>query len=271
MTTQLMAGAWGVPGIRETLETAVNNVCWGKEEQQVTQNGLISGAARDAGNTPTTLIRPGLLMTLDVATSKFVEWATGLPLDAVFLGDFQTQSRGGNADGFVGWFLRGGNVKTANLLIPGAANPGIVGATLEFEIRNALAQIGMRVDDYPYLGGSLNYVRALVAKTADYTVLERDNHVHFTNAGAAGAVVFTLPATAKKGLHYKFSVVVDQNVTITAGTADTIIAFNDVAADSLAFSTSSAKIGGCIEVVGDGAKWIATTQNAGANTITIAT
>ena len=94
-------------------------------------------------------------------------------------------------------------------------------------------------------------------------------------AGAAGAVVFTLPTTALKGLHYRFTAVADQSITITAGTADTLIVFNDVAADSVALSTAADKVGGGFSVYGDGAKWIVVPEvwadGVIVQTITIAT
>lgn len=92
--------------------------------------------------------------------------------------------------------------------------------------------------------------RRVVAKTADYTINPNadDAGTIFTNAGATGAVNFTLPAPSIRTLGdwYEFMGVADQNLTVTAPTADTAIALNDTAADSLALSTSSQKIGGLL-------------------------
>jgi hypothetical protein len=93
----------------------------------------------------------------------------------------------------------------------------------------------------------------------------------FTNEGASNAVNFTLPATAKKGLRYGFYVVADQNVTVTAGTADTMVVLNDAAADSVALQTSSEKIGGFFEVMGTGTKWLVLPRLWEAQTVTIVT
>lgn len=96
-----------------------------------------------------------------------------------------------------------------------------------------------------------------VAKTADYTILPADNGTLFTNAGAAGAVVFTLPAIAK-GYFLGFFVVANQNVTVaSAGSNDNIVVINDAAADSVAFSTNNEKIGGYVELFTSlaGDKW----------------
>jgi len=44
----------------------------------------------------------------------------------------------------------------------------------------------------------------------------------------------------------------DVDMVVAAGTADTMTAINDVAADSVAFSTTSLQIGGGVIVFGDG-------------------
>lgn len=113
----------------------------------------------------------------------------------------------------------------------------------------------------------------ILAKTADYTVLGTEPcGTLFTTRGAAGAVNFTLPtaAGALKGMWYEFLNLVDQNMTITAVPADTLITDGDLAADSIAVSTASHKIGGRVRVLCDGTSWIASGENVGA-TYTIAT
>lgn len=91
----------------------------------------------------------------------------------------------------------------------------------------------------------------VVAKTASYTVLEADQGTLFTTEGAGGAVTFTLPATADlpAGWFVEFLNCADQNMIVAAGTADTMVVFNDIAADSIAFSTTSEKAGGYIKCV----------------------
>lgn len=84
-----------------------------------------------------------------------------------------------------------------------------------------------------------------VAKTASYALKVSDNGKVFTNLGAGGAVTFTLPPIADvyDGWEVDFFVEADQTVTITAPSGK-LIAFNNAAATSLAFSTASEKIGG---------------------------
>lgn len=101
-------------------------------------------------------------------------------------------------------------------------------------------------------------LQLIAAKTAAYSVLAADLGTIFTNRAAGGAVTFTLPATTTiaAGWHCKFFVAADQTVTIASNTADTMTMFNDLTADSIAFSTSSEKIGGGVEVYWDGTGWL---------------
>jgi hypothetical protein len=92
----------------------------------------------------------------------------------------------------------------------------------------------------------------MLAKTADYTVTAADSGTIFHTTGATAAVNFTLPAIGTGPFHFLFINGADQNMTVTAATADTAVTYNDLAADSVAFSTASELIGGTIEVWCDG-------------------
>ena len=107
-------------------------------------------------------------------------------------------------------------------------------------------------------------------KTADYSVLLSDSGHIFTTYGAAANVNFTLPTTVKKGVWFLFLNSANYNMTVTAGTADTLIAFNDAEADSVAASTTNQKIGAAILVVSDGNKYHAIGIGVGA-TYTVGT
>ena len=102
-------------------------------------------------------------------------------------------------------------------------------------------------------------LKAVSAKTAAYSPTVAESGTIFTTTGAAGAVTFTLPAVSgNAGVHYGFRNTVGQNMTVAAP-AGTLVTFNNAAATSLTFSTASELIGGGIDVVCDGAKWIAST------------
>ena len=268
-------GAYGLPSIQTALETVENVFWWGRFEQEAFIGSVVIGSARDAGNSgDTTVLRPGLLLGKITASGKLKEWdptgTDGSQNIYGVLGYSQKMQRlGANADRWLGWVYCWGFLKADRLLIPGEANFGIDGHAQEHIIRK---QLGSRFTFSDKVeGNSFGGYNNVVAKTADYTVTDADNDTLFTNTGAAGAVNFTLSGTdhTKKGLRYGFYVTADQNVTITGGTADKMYTFNDAAADSVAFSTSSQKIGGYVEVYSDGAGWIVI--HSGANTLTVAT
>ena len=113
----------------------------------------------------------------------------------------------------------------------------------------------------------------VVASVVDLTVANTQTGTLFSNEGATEAeIVFTLPAptdAASEGSVFFFYVAEDLAVKITSGTADLLIAQNDVAATSVSWETTSLMVGGAGMVVGDGAKWFFLNLSDG-NTLTIA-
>lgn len=92
-----------------------------------------------------------------------------------------------------------------------------------------------------------------ITKTASYTVQARETGTVFVTTGATAAVVFTLPAiSASYPFVFTFINGADVDMTVATGTVDTLVAYNDLAADSIAFSTSSEKIGGVVDIWSNG-------------------
>ncbi len=261
------------PGITSINESTPVDLYWSQFVQVQYQGRIIDGTTRDLGNTTTTtLLRSGLLMGQVTSTKRIKEWnPTGTDGTETIVGvlfiDVNTQRLNADQDRFNGWLMVGGPVKLEKLIIPGNASRGVSGDALEFLV---LSQLLSRfqfneLPDEPY--AEFGSFRTVIAKTGNFTVLEAQNGTLFTNRAAGGAVTFTLPTTAKKGLHYGFFVVADQNVIVAGGSADTMVVFNDATADSIAFQTASEKIGGMIEVYGDGTGWL-TKVSLGAETQT---
>ena len=88
----------------------------------------------------------------------------------------------------------------------------------------------------------------------------------------AGTCAITLPANtlALKGRWFLILQTVDQTLSVAAATVDTLIADGDIAADSVAFSTSSHKAGGLFLVIGTGAAWAVVNMSVGC-TMTVTT
>jgi hypothetical protein len=271
-------GAFGEPGIRASVETKEQQVWFSRPEQQVWIGAVISGAARDNGNSGyETVLRPGLILGMISSTKKLVQWSPtatdGSQRVYGILGHSQKMQRlGSNADRHFS-VLVAGFLQASRLLVPGNASYGISGDTNEYLLR---AQVYPRfmLDDMP-MGNAFGNWASVDAKTADHTITEAENNTLFTNRGAGGAVILTLPATPKKGLRYGAYVAADQSLTFTAASAGQMIAFNDAAANSVGYATGGDKLGGFIEVIGDGTSWLVLPVNfadgVNVQTLTIAT
>lgn len=223
---------------------------------------VINGsAATDAGNTPTTELRHGLLMGQRTSDDFFAHYqpngTDGTQNCQGFLWEARTTiDSDGNTVNRSAQLVIAAYVRTSQLLL------------LDEQARRQM-QGRFIFDDR--LCGVIGGYRQTLAKTADYAVVGgTDNDTHFTTTGAAGAVNFTLPAVAK-GNRFRFTNTVGQNMTITAP-AGKLVALNNAAATSVAFSTAGQLIGGSMEIVADetGTKWLALNQSAGANTVTVA-
>jgi hypothetical protein len=95
---------------------------------------------------------------------------------------------------------------------------------------------------------------------AAYTCARGESGTHFVLNGAASGT-FTLPAVATStGCEYFFMAdATTYTITITAP-AGTLVAYNNIAATSIAISTASKIIGNLIHVFCDGAKWISAVE-----------
>jgi hypothetical protein len=119
-------------------------------------------------------------------------------------------------------------------------------------------------------GGRIRPKINLLAKTASYTVTPADFGSVITTRGAGGAVTFTLPAASagNKGDWVLFWNVVDQNM-IVAGADEGLVVLNDLTADSIAFQTSSEKIGGAFLAISDGTSWCVVPLATETQTVTV--
>ncbi len=122
----------------------------------------------------------------------------------------------------------------------------------------------------PFKNGMPQHV--MEAKTASYTCTKYDSGTIFHTTGATAAVVFTLPQISDGPFWFMFINGADVDMTVTSAVADTEVTFNDLNADSVAFSTSSEKIGGVVEVYCDGTTLFVIPRLASeGQTVTIAT
>jgi len=118
--------------------------------------------------------------------------------------------------------------------------------------------------------GAIRPKLKVAVKTSSYTITSPDFGTVFTTRGG-GAVTFTLPtaASTNEGEWVLFINVADQNMTVT-GTDEGLVCFNDLTADSIAFSTTSEKIGGAFLAISDGTSWIVLPIATETQTVTVA-
>jgi hypothetical protein len=129
----------------------------------------------------------------------------------------------------------------------------------------------MRLWNDSVAGGRVRPKLKLVVKTSSYTITSADFGSVFTTRGGSG-VTFTLPAAAStnSGECVMFVNVANQNMTI-AGSTGGLVVFNDLTANSIAFSTSSEKIAGAFLAISDGTSWIVLPIATETQTVTVAT
>ena len=250
------------PMMRAEIEqvVAATGLTWGEQSWLRFLPVIIDGAARDAGNTGyTDVLRPNLLMGRVISSKKYKQWdptATDgtQKVAGILVHELKMQFMSTNTDRFAGTLLVGGGVYSKALALPASATTGIVGATEEYNIR---AQMGryFQFDDDPqgHLCGGNSGVMIVAANA---TLSDAHAGQLVVVRGASGAVTLTLPANPYKGRRFRVYNAVDQSLTITAGTADTMVVLNDLVSTSVALSTSSEKIGGSFEIIGDGTGWL---------------
>jgi hypothetical protein len=116
------------------------------------------------------------------------------------------------------------------------------------------------------------YTPKVVTKTAAYTCKAYESGTIFVTTGNTAALTFTLPPISDGPWIFWFVNGADQNMIVASETADTLVTFNDLAADSVAYQTSSEKIGGLIIAFSDGTSAIGLTPIIQeAQTVTVAT
>jgi hypothetical protein len=246
-----------VPGVTASRESIELALVWGPIDSIVTKPVVLSSTTVDARSTVTTELRPGLVLGKVTGSHEYqaAVTAAGDGPAGILAHHVNMLGAAGSAVDQLALMIVGGPVK--------AASCGGLNATGRAALRHIIWD-----DEDGGASANAAYRGVPVAKTADYTVVAADNGKLFTTQGASAAVTFTLPALAA-GLRYGFYNEADQDMIVAAATADTMVVFNDLAADSIAFSTTAEQIGSGIEVMAnaDATKWLVWVY-LGAETVT---
>ena len=252
----------GNGAISESLEAQVFS---GPSNLQLFGTLPIKSSTTDAGSTPTSFLRPGLVMGKKTSDGLLYVYAPtavdGTEVAYCILAEgISMLNASAVAEDKMGHVLLGGIIKASAIL------------NLDNQARRQLLLSGRFFidDDLQSKPAFLGLPLREVNKVADYTVVAADNGTLFT--ASTGAVNFTLPAIAQ-GLAFEFLNLVDANMTVTSAEGDNIVCQNDIAADSVAFSTASFKIGGWVQVQANaaGTKWYVKSFAGPTATVTVAT
>jgi hypothetical protein len=251
----------GLPGIDAAVVSTERQVFW-EHQGNIWVDAVLDSTIVDAGSTPTTSIRAGLLVARRSDGLWYVYDPDAINGDEVAYGiiteGMTMLDNNGTAVDKAWRVMVAGYVKADQLLLLDA---------------NARAQMAGRFlfdDDLSQQAGRLPRFGRVQSKATDYTVVAADNGSLFVTITAAAT--YTLPTKAN-GLSFEFLQTTDNNMVIaSAGSADDIIVKGDAGADTVTFSTTSEKIGSrcrltCV-YVGGALKWIV--ENLGGTTMTVA-
>jgi len=268
-----------LPGITSIRQNAEKAVWWGREHFNLDFSNLtIVSTAVDAGSSPTTDLRAGLLLGKVTASGKLTTWnpdaADGSEVVAgVLLRDLSMLSDEGVAEDKYGHVLIAACVRSADLLIEGTV---FTSSADQYLARNQMVGSGRFVFDDDVLAGSAFLgcpLRTINDTTQALTPTVAQNGSRFTLSNAA-TVTVTLPAL-KAGLVYEFLRTGDEEFIVASAEGDNLIVGNDLSADSITFTTAGNHIGACVRVEGiyvaGTAKWLVTLPNVpigtGVNTL----
>lgn len=257
----MLINQFGIPGQTAAVVTATNEFIWGGDVSKIPvlmKGEIMDGAARDAGNSPTTVLRPGLILGRVAATNKIkqfdpdatdgTQYAIGVLAAELVVVDPLTGADQDKMFPMVVW----APVKAKALYIEGTA---LTSSTDQYLARRQLGGAGFRFDDD--VAGWNNGNSRIAVKAADYTVVAADNGTFFQ--ATTGNVTFTLPAI-KAGLEFRFLRVDGFNLVVASAEGDNMIVGNDASADSITFSTGGNLIGAQVLVrsayVNGTLKWI---------------
>jgi len=257
----------GSPGVRAAAFTTTREIFWGGDasRQKIARGqGQFSSTMRDAGSSPTTEVRSGLLLGALTADTKLVHWDPAATDGSQWLRGVNehelvmVEGYSSTAAERFGPYVLQAPLRAASLLILGTA---LTSSDHQYLARRLLALSGSLLDDDPmgYLAG-VN--QRTILKTVTGAITAAENGSQFIVVGA-GAVTLTLPALVT-GLNYRFVNAAGQNLIVASVAGDDMVVLNDLSADSVTFSTANQLIGAALDVwseyVNGTLKWITNVQ-----------
>lgn len=245
-------GYGAFPGFSAEYNDSTTDIFWGGDMGRLDvlmRPEVLDGTIRDATNSPTTVLRPGLLLARN-SSGKLVAYdpsGTGGVQKAIAILPIEikvTDFFGANLDRVLAVIVRG-PVRASKLI------------GLDYSSRGQLADLGFRFDD-GVQNDSFQYAAITDVGDAAYTVSANETGVLFVLRPSASRII-TLPALAP-GLTYEFVNHGSATFVLTSAEGDNMIVGNDLEADSVSFATTGEIIGATIRVTsiqfGATKKWL---------------
>lgn len=238
------------PGMSAIVVTNEANIWVGRESHLELNMMPLSSATLDAGNTPTSSLRPGLLLGKITATNLLKEHApAGVDGSETAVAVLQVGQSTLDSSGAV-------MHKNAHVLLKGILNASNLLLLTALTRRQLLMSHRFLFDDDlegKYAAGG-QWVREIPATGAVTVTTAHVGALLVTTAAAT----FTLPTLAAGLGPFEFLNAVDADMAVVSAAGNDIIYDGDLAASSLTFSTAAHKIGGRLQVCANaaGTKWL---------------
>lgn len=254
-----------LPGSGSTLATQELQVWAGRDSSQEFSSIVLNSTTVDARNSTTTLLSPGLVLGMITSTGNYVHYSptatdgSEVAVAVLTVGTNMLDNTGAAA------------AKQGFIIAKGILLAESLGG-LDAKARGQMVASGKFIfaDDVQGRNAFLSQPIRQKAITANTTLVAADAGSLIHTLGANAAITITLPAIAK-GLAFEILNGSNNALTITSTEGANIVWTNTVAANSLAFSTANAEIGGrLLFMVSDTAtmKWIPRQLGPSGNTVT---
>lgn len=109
--------------------------------------------------------------------------------------------------------------------------------------------------DTNHIIDNLAFMLNVVAKTTDYTITAAESGTFFSSEGATADIEFTLPAVSGLDGFVCWVYNAEDIECLVTAPADSLVAFNNAAADGTSFTTASNQAGAGWMFVCDGTLW----------------
>lgn len=239
-------GGQATPGFGAAVYTQEREILWGRDDQHLPllyRNAIISSAAVDAGNTPTTLLRRGLIMGRLTTGGEYIAWNADASdgsqnIAAVLNAELRMTDFNANALDRTAALLLRAPVIAGQLLIEGVA---FVGHLHEYLARRQMVAQGFVFDDDPegFKSGRVERFATVTGTSDTLTADENGTTLFYDNAAA---VAVTLP-TILPGLEYTVIRAADEELVVSSAEGDNIVFGNDLSGDSITVTTAGEQIG----------------------------